>query len=210
MNTRFRTIIICCIFLAGCTQVTPQATYTPTTTPSPQPTPTATYIPQAMEPETPSADQELLKKEWRIPIENAIVLFTACTFMFETHSDFQQGEIGLTAAREELSLAGDFLASAEWFSPESYRSEISAKLMLDLELDMRALIELYDATGDADIGTQETLDALFPICETAQNLQTEVVFTAMDAGLTDEAISELDPSSAEWFTYYYERIMFNE
>ncbi len=210
MNTRLGTTIICCIFLVACSQTTPQSTYTPPATPSPQPKPTLTFTPQATETPTPSADQELLKEEWRIPVENAIVLFTACTFMFETHSDFQQGEIDLEAAQEELSLAADFLAFAEWFSPESYRSETSAKLMLDLELDMRALIELYDATGDEDIGTQETLDALFPICESAQTLQTNVVFTAMDAGLTKEDISELDPSDAEWFTYYYDRIMFDE
>jgi hypothetical protein len=207
---KYNAIFICCILFAACTQSTPQPTDFPPATPSPQPTPTPTYTPQATDPEPPSNDQELLKEEWRIPIENAIVLFTTCTFMFETHSDFQQGEIDLAAAKDELSLAADFLAFAEWFSPESYRSETSAALMLDLELNMRALIEWYDATGEEDFGTQETLDALFPICEMAQTLQTKVVFTAMDAGLTEEDISELDPSDTEWLTYYYDQIMFDE
>jgi hypothetical protein len=207
---KYNAIFICCILFAACTQSTPQPTDFPPATPSPQPTPTPTYTPQATDPEPPSNDQELLKEEWRIPIENAIVLFTTCTFMFETHSDYKQGEIDLPTAQEELSLAADFLTIAEWFSPESYRSETSAALMLDLELNMRALIEWYDATGEEDFGTQETLDALFPICEMAQTLQTKVVFTAMDAGLTEEDISELDPSDTEWLTYYYDQIMFDE
>lgn len=130
--------------------------------------------------------------------------------MFETHSDYQQGKIDLPTAQADLSLAADFLAFAEWFSPESYRGETSAALMLELELNMRALVEWFDATGEEDIGTQETLDALFPICESAQELQTKVVFTAMDAGLSEEVIEELDPSDAEWFTYYYDRIMHHE
>ena len=213
MNTRkIFTFGVCLAFVAACTQVTPQPTDIPTATPSPQPTPTATVTPQTTEPEPPSDDQELLKEEWRIPIENAIVLFTTCTFMFETHADYQQGEIDLATAQEELSLAADLLTIAEWFSPESYRSETSAALMLDLELTMRALIEWYDATDEEDIGTQETLDALFPICESAQALQTEVVFTAMELGLSEESVDEIDRtlSESEMFRYYYDRLLYGE
>ncbi len=209
MNARtILTLGSCIAFIAACTQTTPQPTHP--AIPSPQPTPTPTFAPLATETQTPSAEQELLKEEWRVPIENTVVLFSACTFMFETHSDYQQGEIDLETAKEKLSLAADFLALAEWFSPESSRGETSAALMLELELTMRALIEWFDTTGDEDIGTQETLDALFPICESAQALQTEVAFTAMETGLSEEDISELDPSDAEWFTCYYDRIVFDE
>ena len=51
---------------------------------------------------------------------------------------------------------------------------------------------------------------LFPICETAQGLQTEVVFIVLEAGLSEEDISELDPSDAEWYIYYSDRIMHHE
>ena len=202
----------CLLFITACTQTTPQPINAPSATPSLKPSPTHTSTPQAVETESPSVDQELLTEEWRIPIENAIVLFSACTFMFDTHVYYQQSKIDLAVAQEKLSLAADFLVIAEWFSPESYRSETSAALMLELELTMRALIEWYDATGEEDIGTQETLDALFPICETAQTLQTDVVFTAMEAGLYEESVDEIDRDlcESEIYRYYSDQLQYRE
>ncbi len=44
----------------------------------------------------------------------------------------------------------------------------------------------------------------------ARSLLTIGFCLVFEAGLSEENISELDPSDAEWFTYTYDWIMFNE
>jgi hypothetical protein len=213
MNMRLRTIVICCTLLAACVSCSqqtatppPAATPTATTIPQPQPAPTA----RAIESQTDSSADESLEDIWRYPVQNAITLFTACQYMFETQYAHQQGDIDLEKAKTQWSIESDLLVFTVWDVPAAYHSDATATLMLRLEDNMRTLIELIDATDDEDMGSAETRDALLPICTKLQDLQTEVVFAAMDAGLSEAAIEELDPSDSELFTDFYDRISTTE
>ncbi len=210
MNTRYRTIVICCTLLAACAPngqqtIAPSPTVTPTVTTLPQLQPTATK--QADESPSDTKDELSLEDAWRFPIQNAITLFTACQYMYETQYAYQQGDIDLEKAKSEWSIESDLLAFSVWDSPAAYAVDTTAALMVRLEDNMRTLIELTDATGDEDMGSAETLDALLPICTSLQDLQTEVVFSAMDAGLSEETIEEIDPSDSELFTDFYDQIL---
>jgi hypothetical protein len=210
MKTHLKTIVVCCTLLVACISCSQQ-----TTTPPPAATPTATAIPQpqptpttqAVESQSDSSTDESLEDIWRYPIRNAITLFTACQYMFETQYAYQQGDIDLEKAKSEWSIESDLLVFTVWDSPAAYHSDATPTLMLRMEDNMRTLIELIDATGDEDMGSAETLDALLPICTNLQDLQTQVVFAAMDAGLSEEIIEELDPSDSELFTDFYDRIL---
>jgi len=221
MKTCFTALVVVGTLLSACgpipTQPTatstlesPSATPAPptgTATPPPPLEPTPTRTPEEAQPQTLPPDQEELIDEWRTPIQNAIILSSACEWMFETHSNFQQGDIDFEEAKEELGLEADFIRFARWFTVESYINETVAEFMWRLEVDMRSLIELIDTTQDDMIGSSEVLDALFPICGSLFDLQTEIVFTAMQAGLTEESVDEIDLSDSEMYTDFYDSIM---
>jgi formylglycine-generating enzyme required for sulfatase activity/Tol biopolymer transport system component len=156
-----------------------------------QPSPTDT--------QTAPSGQEELKDEWRTAIHNSFILSTGCVWMFETHTNFQQGEIDLEEAKSDLAHESDYIAFTHWDIPEAYQNDIAAELMWRLEEEMRMLIELIDTTEDDMIGSPEVLDILTPMCGTFMDLEADIAFAAMDAGLTEESISEIDPSSSELY-----------
>ncbi|NIS82369.1 MAG: hypothetical protein GTO14_19665 [Anaerolineales bacterium] len=164
------------------------------------------FTPQAEESQRLPPDQEVLKDEWRSAIQNAIILSSACEWMFETHTNFQQGEINLEEAKEDLSLESDFISFTRWDILEAYQNELVAEFMWRLEGEIGVLVELVDKTDDGMIDSPEVFDTLFPTCGSLLDLQSEIVFTAMDAGLTEESIDEIDLSDSEMYSDFYDMI----
>lgn len=221
MKVYISALAICCIFLAGCSQsanqrnMTPtlelatstvvQPTITPTSPPAQEET--ATITTETEEPQPALPDQEALKEEWRSAINNAIILFSTCEWMFETHFDFQQGNIDIEEAKSDLSLEADFISWTRWDSPAAYQNETAAEFMWRLEMEMGGLIELIDTTDDDMIGSAEVLDTLLlTTCSSLFDLLTDIIDTAMEAGLTQESINEIDITYTEMFNDFYEMI----
>ncbi len=220
MKTWSSALTICCIFLAGCSQSANQRSLvstselatstvvlpTITRTPPPDQGETAPITTETGEPQSESPDQDALKEEWRSAINNAIMLSSACEWMFQTHSDFQQGKIEIEEAKLDLALEADFISWTLWDSPAAYQNKTGAEFMWELEMEMGGLIELIDTTDDNMIGSTEVLDSLSLSCSSLLDLQTDIVYAAMDAGLTKESIKEIDVSDTEVYHDFYEMI----
>jgi hypothetical protein len=214
-------LLVCCILLAGCGQKVAQPTAFPTAERPPSPVvaatlmqsppldeeDTATPTPEAEVAQTPSSSHQALKAAWRPAIQNAIILSSACEWMFETHTKFQQGEIDIEEARSELSIEADLISFVRLDSLEAYQDDTVAEFMWGLETEMYDLIELIDGTDDEVIGSSEVLDDLLMKCGSLLDLQTAIVLAAMEAGLTLDEIDELDLSDSEMFLDLYGRIM---
>ncbi|MBI9051652.1 MAG: hypothetical protein JEZ00_19670 [Anaerolineaceae bacterium] len=220
MKTWSITFGVCCILLSGCAQSTSQPAITPTlqeskativqSTQTPIPLPveeeTPTVVPEVESIPSLSPETEALKNEWRPAIQNAIILFAACESVYETHVNAQDAEIDLDKAKSELAIEADFISFARWDDPIAYENETVAELMLRLETQMGKLIVFVPPLSDAKIGSENIIDSLSPVCDALNNLQSEVIFAAFDAGLSEEMVDEIDPSSTELFSDFWDML----
>ena len=62
---------------------------------------------------------------------------------------------------------------------------------------MEVLIELLGRMDGGELGSPEVTDALLETCSTLERTQTEIVFAALDAGLTEESVRELESEVEE-------------
>ncbi len=137
--------------------------------------------------------QEELKNEWRPAISNAMLLFTSCQLMFETHFKYGEGQIDLDRALFELDAESDFIGFAvRGFASGPVPSEAVAPFMLQLETQTGTLIELLDPIDDGKIGSAEVLDTLLGACGTFNNLLSNIVNASMDSGLSEASVDEID------------------
>jgi len=210
MKMWLQVLLVGSFFLYGCNQSTSVPTVatlnpidTATTSPSPVQTETAIFTPTAETAPTPAVDQEALKDEWGSAINNAIILSSTCEWMFETYMTFQEGEIDLQKANSQLSLEADFVSRTDWDLPEAYENEVAAAFMLTLETQMGGLIELIDTTNNNKIESSEALDTLYPVCGSLFDLLSEIVHAAMEAGLTEESVNEIDVSRTDMYKDFY-------
>ena len=137
--------------------------------------------------------QGVLKEEWSRAIQASEILFHSCTAAFAINARLQKNEIDITTANALLSDVSSFVAGVltslfEWGHP----SENVLPFRTRLEQDIEVLIELLGRMETGEIGSPEVTDALLEACSTLQDTQTDIVFTAFDAGLTEESVREIE------------------
>jgi hypothetical protein len=212
MKRRFTALAICVAVLLGCRLGSAPSEAAPTPeTPSAAPTvpaepPTAVPTAPAAPAGTPTAlsrPQEALKAEWQDAISDAILLQTACVLMFETHSDFGEGEIDLDTARSELEMESNFVSFIwQGMARGPVPTDAVGPYLLDLEEEGRALIG--HPIGADSIGSSEILGTLSETCGSVDRLMQEIVTAGLEAGLTEASLDEIDQGLSEIITDWYD------
>ncbi len=196
------------LFGPGQTPDEPTGTASPATVVTQEPT---SPTPTSGSTEAAPSGQEGLREEWRPAIQNAILLFSICEVMFETHFKYSEGEIDQQQARAELEIEGDFLEfPAHGLSSGDVPSEAVAPYLLRLEREMQTLIGLVDPIDRDAIGSVEVLDTLSATCQTLNGLQGEVVSASMEAGLSEASVDELDQGVTPMINDMYEMVQAQE
>lgn len=163
--------------------------------------------PEATALEASSTSAQPLKEQWRLPISNAIILFSACELMFETHFKSSNGEIDLERAMFELTTEGDLISFAtRGFVSGPVPSEDVATYLFELEQQMTALIAFLDPIEQSAIGSAEVIDSLDATCGTLNQLQQTIIDASVESGLTWEEVDEIDFSLSSMIRDFYDQI----
>jgi len=218
MNKISIPVMLLALLVAACSRVAePGIAYTPTEEPkvtkAPTMPPAATPFP-AVQTSTPSgADQQALKVEWRIPYQSSMTLFSACEFMFETLYPLQQGEKEIAQAREELSIESDLAAMGvkqyfQWVVPH----ETGFPVFMRLQSDIDALTGIFDQLMQADDAklaatAQAVIDSLGETCASLNETFGAAAMAAMQAGITEQSLRELESEIDEVINDYRDRIL---
>ncbi len=213
MKTWMTALLIASITLAACGSgmaLSGEEAAQDPQTPTPEPTTQAETehaTPEATASETSPSSTQPLKEQWRLPISNAIILFSACELMFETHFRYSNGEIDLERALFELNSEGDLISFAtRGFVSGPVPNEDVAPLLFELEQQMAALIAFLDPIEESMIGSAEVLDSLNDTCGTLNDLQQTIINASVEAGLTWEEVDEIDFSLNPMISDFYDQI----
>lgn len=138
-------------------------------------------------------DQEALKAEWRRAVTSVEIMFAVCEQTYNTNAAFQQGQIDQAAADADLKEKASFLELAQR-SLLSWKdvSELVAPYRLKLDNLSFELADLMYRLMSGEMGSQEITQPLDDTCLALFNAQDEVVRAAMEAGLTEDSVNELD------------------
>jgi len=218
MNKSSFPVMLFVLLVAACSRgVEPGIIHTPTEEPmatnAPTMPPAATPLPAVQTSTPPSADQQALKVEWRIPYQSSMTLFSACELMFETLYPLQQGEKEIVEAREELSIESDLAAMGikqyfQWVVP----NETGFPVFMRLQSDIDALTGIFDQLMRADdaalaLTAQAVIDSLGETCASLNETFGAAAMAAMQAGITEQSLRELESEIDEVINDYRDRIL---
>ena len=152
--------------------------------------------------------QAELINEWRSAISDAILLSTTCQSIFETHFNYNAGEIDIDRAKFELSAESDFVALAvSSLAKSPVPNDSVAPYILELEDQTQVIVGFLPPLSDSLIGSTQALDTLGSVCGRLNDLLTDIVNEGQTAGLSETSIDKIDQETVPLINDLYDLVL---
>lgn len=146
--------------------------------------------------------------EWRPAYVQGAVLFETCILVFQTHSDYAQGVIGLERAETELDVEAESTEQVQQAIASA--SGHGATVLNHLaKIDERATKLLKMIQGDeTGIGSPDVLSDIEALCGSLQSRVNAIVADANAAGLSSADMNALDAEASPLIDDLYNRTLY--
>jgi hypothetical protein len=146
--------------------------------------------------------------EWRPAYVQGAVLFETCMMVFQTHTDYAQGTIGLERAEVELDVEAEFSEQVQR-AVTSVSGHGATVIKHVARIDEQATKLLKLIKGDeAAIGSPDALSDIDALCGSLQSRMNAIVADANAAGLSSADMNALDAEASPLIEDLYRRTLY--